>query len=326
MLDLRHPHRPPAPQRPRVVVVGNFDGFHRGHQLVIDAARALAAERSGETWLLTFDPHPRRFFAPDAPLAMLAAPQVEHRLAQALGLAGVYTLAFDATIAGMSPQAFIDTWLVDALGASAVVVGHDFRFGKGRAGGADTLREDGRFTVEAVPAFADEGGAVISSTRIRMALAAGELAEANGLLGYRYFVTGTVEHGEKRGRELGYPTANIARPASCPLAHGIYATTIRIGDTVHASVSSYGRRPTFGDKAPLLEVHLFDFSGDLYGQEVEVAFHGYLRPERKFDGVEALIAQMDIDSAEARAALAAARPLSALDLALGLVHPTTAAA
>lgn len=320
LLVLRPPQRLPTPRASRAVVIGNFDGFHRGHQAVIEAASAGAPER--EVWLLTFDPHPRRFFAPHLSHNELAGPQVGQRLASALGLTGTYTLTFDGELAGQSAQDFIAHWLVETMQPTTVVVGHDFRFGKGRQGDAAMLRAAGGFDVIEVPAFADEGGQIISSSRIRAALAQRELALANGLLGHRYFIAGTVEHGERRGRQLGYPTANITLPAGNPLAHGIYATTIRIGDRVHASVASYGRRPTFGDKPPLLEVHVFDFCGDLYGQSVEVAFHSFLRVELKFEGVEALIAQMDLDSFQARAALASAQPLSPLDLALGLVQPS----
>ncbi len=323
---LRHPDLPPNPDRPRVVMIGNFDGFHRGHQSVAQAALTVAEECDGEVWLLTFDPHPRAYFAPSGTHTALATPQVEARLAEALGLSGVLTLTFDAALAGQSAQDFVADIIIATMQADCVVVGHDFRFGKGRAGSAQSLRDHGSFRVVEVDAFADEGGHTISSTRIRGLLSGAQLAEANGLLGHRYFVIGTVEHGEKRGRELGYPTANIALKEDMALAHGIYATTIKVGDAVYASVSSYGRRPTFGDKPPLLEVHVFDFNGDLYGQQVEVAFHSYLRPELKFEGVDELIEQMDKDSAEARAALAAAQPLSKLDLDLGLVHATQAAA
>lgn len=320
---LRQPDNPPDPTTHRVVMIGNFDGFHRGHQAVAQAALEVADLEHGEVWLLTFSPHPRAFFS--ASHNALSSDDVEARLADALGLAGVYTLTFDAALSSQTPQQFIADNIVARMQANCVVVGHDFRFGKGRAGDAAVLREHGGFRVVEVDAFADEGGQTVSSTRIRGLLGKGHLAEANALLGHRYFVVGEVEHGEKRGRELGYPTANISLDAGSSLAHGIYATTIKVGDAVHASVASYGRRPTFGDKPPLLEVHLFDFSGDLYGQAVEVAFHSYLRPELKFDGVEPLIAQMDKDSAEARAALASAQPLSPLDLALGLVHPTPTA-
>lgn len=303
-------------------MIGNFDGFHRGHQAVADAALRYAEAAGGDVWLLTFDPHPKRYFAPDAPHNPLSSAQVEIRLAKALGLAGIFTMRFDRAVAEQIPEDFIADMLVAKLQADCVVVGHDFRFGKNRAGDVAVLREHGGFKVIEVDAFADEGGQTVSSTRIRGLLSAGQLNEANGLLGYRYFVQGEVEHGEKRGRELGYPTANISLDPGNSLAHGIYATTIKVGDGVHASVASYGRRPTFGNRPPLLEVFLFDFEGDLYGQQVEVAFHSYLRPELKFDGIEPLIAQMDKDSAEARAALASSQPLSGLDLALGLVRAT----
>lgn len=320
MLVLHSPATLPPPSRPRVVMIGNFDGFHRGHQSVSDAALHYADLAGGDVWLLTFDPHPKRYFAPDAVHTALASAHVEARLAQALGLAGIFTLRFDRSVAEQIPEDFIADTLVANLQADCIVVGHDFRFGKNRAGGASVLRAHGGFQVVEVDAFADEGGQTVSSTRIRTLLSESQLRQANGLLGYRYFIQGEVEHGEKRGRELGYPTANISLDPGNSLAHGIYATTIKVGDSVHASVASYGRRPTFGDRLPLLEVFLFDFEGDLYGQQVEVAFHSYLRPELKFDGIEPLIAQMDKDSAEARAALASSQPLSGLDLALGLVH------
>ncbi|MEQ8656535.1 MAG: bifunctional riboflavin kinase/FAD synthetase [Hyphomicrobiales bacterium] len=326
MLLLRQPQTPPDPAVPRVVMIGNFDGFHRGHQSVAQAALEVADGCNGVVWLLTFDPHPRAFFSPTDTHSALASPAVEARLAEALGLAGIYTMTFDKALASQTPEAFISDNIVARLQADCVVVGHDFRFGQGRTGSAATLREHGGFRVVEVEAFTDEGGQTVSSTRIRSLLAKGHLIEANGILGHRYFVIGIVEHGEKRGRELGYPTANIALDARSALAHGIYATTIKIGDAVYPSVASYGRRPTFGDKPPLLEVHLFDFSGDLYGQQVEVAFHSYLRPELKFDGVDALIAQMDKDSVQARAVLGSAQPLSPLDQALGLVHANVMAA
>ncbi|WP_375571179.1 bifunctional riboflavin kinase/FAD synthetase [Ahrensia marina] len=326
MLLLRQPQTPPDPAVPRVVMIGNFDGFHRGHQAVAQAALNVADSSNGVVWLLTFDPHPRAFFSPTGAHNALASPAVEARLAAAIGLAGIYTMNFDKALSSQTPQAFIADNIVARMQADCVVVGHDFRFGQGRAGSAETLREHGGFRVVEVDAFADEGGQTVSSTRIRSLLSKGHLAEANGILGHRYFVIGTVEHGEKRGRELGYPTANIALDAGSALAHGIYATTVKVGETVYPSVASYGRRPTFGDKPPLLEVHLFDYSGDLYGQQLEVAFHSYLRPELKFDGVDALIAQMDKDSEMARAALASAQPLSQLDQALGLVHANVLAA
>lgn len=322
MLRLCQPATPPDPTRFRVVVIGNFDGFHRGHQAVAEAALELAGLNDGEVWLLTFDPHPRAFFSPTSSHTMLASPAVETRLAEALGLAGIFTLTFDMALSSQTPETFIADNIVARMQASCVVVGHDFRFGKGRAGDAQVLRAHGGFRVVEVPAFTDEGGQTVSSTRIRALLGKGHMAEANALLGHRYFISGIVEHGEKRGRDLGYPTANITLEAGNALAHGIYATTIKVGETVYPSVSSYGRRPTFGEKPPLLEVHLFDYSGDLYGQQVEVAFHSFLRLELKFDGVEPLITQMDKDSEEARAALATAQPLSPLDISLGLVHAT----
>ncbi|MEM6710766.1 MAG: riboflavin biosynthesis protein RibF [Pseudomonadota bacterium] len=313
-------------------MIGNFDGFHRGHQEVAKTALRLAATMAGqraseekaEVWLLTFDPHPRIYFGRRENQSTLSSLKAEIRLAEALALTGIQTLTFDERLASKTPEEFIADTIVATMQADGVVVGHDFRFGKKRAGDVELLRAHGGFQVVEVDAFADEGGETISSTRIRALLSEGKVAEANGLLGYHYFLVGTVEHGDKRGRQLGYPTANIAPMIGGALSHGIYATTIKVGDTVYPSVASYGRRPTFGDKPPLLEIHLFDFTGDLYGREVEVAFHAHLRSEMKFDGPEALITQMDRDSAEARAVPAGAMPLSSLDHALGLVHPTNA--
>ena len=334
MQYLREPDIPPSPAAPRIVMIGNFDGFHRGHQEVANAALQLAEEmgsqtvdgRPGEIWLLTFDPHPRIYFGRRDTHTALSSMKAEMRLAEALGLSGIHTLTFDERLASQAPEAFVSDTIIATMQADGVVVGHDFRFGAKRAGDAQLLRAHGGFKLVEVDAFADEGNETISSTRIRALLSEGNLSEANGLLGYHYFLVGTVEHGEKRGRQLGYPTANIAPMIGGALSHGIYATTIKVGGQVYPSVASYGRRPTFGDKPPLLEVHLFDFSGDIYGQDVEVAFHAYLRPEMKFDSSEALVAQMDRDSAEARAALASSTPLSTLDSALGLVHPTGASA
>ncbi len=302
-----------------VIAIGNFDGVHRGHQSVLAAAVTEAEKHGCVSLAMTFEPHPRVVFRPDLPLFRLTPAPAKARIVEAIGLNGIVVMPFDRDLASVTAEDFVADILVGALGARHVVVGYNFHFGKGRAGSPSFLKDAGRrhgFGVTIVPAFVDEGGEGVSSSRIRAALNAGDATEAAALLGYRWFVEAEVIHGDKRGRELGYPTANMTLPPDCGLAEGIYAVKIRIDGAIRDGVASYGRRPTFGDGAPVLEVFVFDFSGDLYGKTVDVAFATRLRGERKFDGVEALIAQMDRDSEEARAALAALRPLSPLDQAL----------
>ena len=295
----------PAVLRGAVAALGNFDGVHRGHRALIEAVRQDAGPRPAA--VLTFEPHPRAFFAPDQPMFRLTGPRAKEIVFARLGLDGLFVRRFDGRLAATSPRGFVEGWLRDDLGLSGVVIGHDFHFGQGRAGTpailADLCTEAG-IACRIVPAVAGgPDGAPISSSAIRAALAAGDMTRANALLGYRWFVLAEVRHGDKRGRTLGYPTANLALD-SCGLAHGIYAVRVRLADgRLVLGVASYGRRPTFDDGAPLLEVHLFDFSGDLYGQEVAVELLAFLRGEEKFASAEALIAQMDVDSARAKAAI-----------------------
>jgi len=291
-----------------VLAIGNFDGLHRGHAAVIGAAQRLAAQLHRPAALLTFEPHPRQFFAPDRPRFRLTDPPAKALLAERMGLAGLITLTFDATLAALSAEAFIAEVLVQRFGLSGAVVGFDFHFGARRAGTPAFLAEAGQrfgFAVEVI-AKQSSGDVEISSTAIRERLAAGDLDAANALLGHEWFVVGEVIHGRKVGREIGYPTANLRLDPACGLRHGIYAVRIAIDGMSRPAVASFGRRPTFDDGAPLLEVFVFDFSGDLYGKTVEVAFVSFLRDEQKFDSIEALIAQMDRDSSEARARLAPA--------------------
>ncbi|MEZ5841536.1 MAG: bifunctional riboflavin kinase/FAD synthetase [Hyphomicrobiales bacterium] len=312
----------PAGLRGAVVAIGNFDGVHRGHQAVLDVAREEAARHGVPALALTFEPHPRTLFRPEAPVFRLTPPDVKAEVMDALGLDGIVVVPFDREFASRSADDFIGDVLIGALGMRHAVTGHDFHFGRDRQGSPSFLKAAGAdrdFGVTVVSAFSDEGGALVSSSRVRAALEAGDIALANGLLGYHWFVRATVRHGDKRGRTLGFPTANMALGADCRLRHGIYAVTLRHDGKVWQGVASYGRRPTFDDGAPLLEVFVFDFSGDLYGATVEVALHGHIRDELKFDSVDALVARMHRDSDEARAMLAAARPLSALDLSIGLV-------
>ncbi len=288
------------------VAMGNFDGVHRGHQSVIDLARTDAP-----LGIITFEPHPRQFFAPASPaFRLMNAEARANRLAR-LGVEHLYQLPFDATLASLTPEAFVNTVLQEGLGISHVVVGADFCFGKGRAGTAQdlaTLCEAKGIRTTIAPLVADNG-TEISSTNIRRALTEGRPRDAAAMLGHWHRIEGAVLHGEKRGRELGYPTANMSVDGLHLPKLGVYAVLVDIltGPQAgpHHGVASLGVRPMFGENRPNLETFLFDFKGDLYGQHLSIALVDYLRPELKFDGLEALITQMDADSAQARAILAA---------------------
>ncbi|WP_062111412.1 bifunctional riboflavin kinase/FAD synthetase [Aureimonas sp. AU40] len=310
----------PANLRGGVVAIGNFDGVHRGHQAVIDTARAVA-EREGRPLLcLTFEPHPRSVFRPQAPVARLTPASMKARLLGALGVKAVVEQPFDLEYAAHPAEIFVEETLLRDLGAAHVVVGFDFRFGARRQGDLPFLTEAGArlgFGVTAVEAFADEGALVVSSSRIREDLMNGDVAAAAGLLGYRWTFEGVVGHGAKLGRTLGYPTANMMLGEDGVLAHGIYAVRLRRADgALHDGVASFGRRPTFDNGAALFETYLFDFSGDLYGEAASVSLFGFLRGEERFESVEALVERMNRDSEEARALLSGVGPLSELDAAI----------
>jgi riboflavin kinase/FMN adenylyltransferase len=295
----------PGPLRGAVVAIGNFDGVHRGHRAVIAAARKRARKLGRPAAALTFAPHPRQFFKPQEPLFVLSAEREKLRLLSATGLDGAVIMRFDAALAATSAQDFVERILVEKLGIGAATIGFDFHFGQNRGGSPAYLTEQGQklgFAVEVVPPLEDEGRPV-SSGSVRAALSKGRVVEATELLGAPWFVSAEVVHGEKRGRELGFPTANMRLDAACGLKHGIYAVRVAAGDMRYDGVASFGRRPTFDDGAPLLEVFLFDFDGDLYGQTIDVAFIGWIRPERKFDGIEALKKAMSADAAQAKDAL-----------------------
>lgn len=298
----------PEDARGAIVALGNFDGVHLGHQRLVATVRREAERLARPSAILTFDPHPAAFFAPDRPRFRLTSERAKFKILDALGLDLAYVLRFDAALAGTSAAEFVSTIVGHRLGAAGLVVGPDFHFGRGREGTPEMLARlsehgDLACTV-AEPVQMD--GAQISSSRIRSALAAGDVASANRWLGYRWFVEGEVVHGAKRGRELGYPTANVELDPGCGLRHGIYAVRVAIapGD-VRDGVASFGRRPTFDDGAPLLEINLLDFSGDLYGRRIECEFVAWIRGEERFESVDALIVRMDRDAAEARAALLA---------------------
>jgi riboflavin kinase/FMN adenylyltransferase len=295
-----------------VVAMGNFDGVHLGHRAVIQAALAMGRAHGKPALAVTFEPHPRSFFSPNSPQFRLTDEAGKLRLLAGTGLAGAVVMTFDKARAGTTAQDFIHHDLIERLGISGIAVGYDFHFGKGRVGSPSLLvGEAPRLGIEVdVQPHVDIEERPVSSSAIRMALAEGQIDDATAMLGGPWFVAGEVIHGEKRGRDLGYPTANIRLDKNCGLKHGIYAVRVGRGqgkDQVRFDgVASFGRRPTFDNGAPLLEVFLFDFKGDLYGAALDVAFIGFIREELKFDSVEALVRQMDDDSAKARAALAAA--------------------
>ncbi len=291
-----------------VVAIGNFDGVHRGHRAVIAAACARAKALGRPAAALTFEPHPRGFFRPDERLFRLTDERAKLRLLAATGLSGAIVLAFDAALAGLSAADFIARILVGRFAVSGVAIGFDFHFGLNRAGSPGYLAAQGAklgFAVDVVPRFEDEGRPVRSGP-IRAALAAGRVVEANELLGYPWFVSAEVVHGDKRGREFGYPTANLRLDPACGLKHGIYAVRVGVGERRYDGVASFGRRPMFDQGSVLLEAFLFDFSGDLYGEVIDVAFIDWIRPELKFASVTELVRRMDEDSRLARAALARA--------------------
>lgn len=295
----------PARLRGGVVAIGNFDGVHRGHQAVLDKVVEMGRERGVPALALTFEPHPRTYFRPDTPVFRLTPAAVKAGLLARLGLDGVVEVAFDADLASTTAADFVDRILIDRLGVSAAVVGYDFHFGKGRAGSPEVLRELGAergFDVVVIGP-AGEAETVWSASAVRDALAAGDVREAARILGYRWYVSGEVVHGEKRGRELGFPTANIGLPPETGLRHGIYAVRMRVGDETYDGAASFGRRPQFDNGAPVLEVYLFDVSIDLYGRLVEVEFVEFIRAERRFDSVDDLVARMRKDVEEARVLL-----------------------
>ncbi|HEY5225242.1 MAG TPA: bifunctional riboflavin kinase/FAD synthetase [Methylovirgula sp.] len=300
------PAGPPPGLVGAVLAIGNFDGVHLGHVAVIKRAQALAARLQRPCAVLTFEPHPSDYFIGPGTIFRLTPCATKAEALRRLGIDAMIVLRFDAALAALPADAFVRDVLVGRLQAAAVVAGYDFHFGKGRSGTPAFLVEAGRqygFDVEIVePIAVDESGSIeaASSTATRAALECGDVVRAEHLLGHPYFVIGEVIHGEKRGAGLGFPTANLRLDASNRLRHGIYAVEVRIGDMSYGGAASYGRRPTFDNGAPLLEVFIFDFSGDLYGQTIEVAFRGFLRDEEKFASLEDLKRQIAADVAAAR--------------------------
>ena len=288
-----------------VVAIGNFDGVHRGHRKVIGAALQRATALGRKAAALTFSPHPRKFFRPDVPLFSLSSDTNKLRLLAATGLDGAIVFRFDVAFAATTAEDFVRRILFDKFGVGGVAIGYDFHFGKDRGGSPNFLAFEGTrlgFPVDIVAPLEDEGRPV-SSGSIREALSEGKVVEAAELLGAPWFITGEVIHGEKRGRELGFPTANIRLDPSCALKHGIYAVRVDIEGQRVDGVASFGTRPMFDDGAPLLEIFLLDFDGDLYGKTLDVAFIGWVRHEQKFGSIEALKRHMIADVAQARESL-----------------------
>jgi riboflavin kinase/FMN adenylyltransferase len=304
------PHVPPAGLEHAILAIGNFDGIHRGHKAVIERARGVAAERGLPCAILTFEPHPSDYFRGAGTIFRLTPRDAKARLVAGLGLDGMIVLTFDADLAGLPAEAFVETILIQRLGAAGIVAGYDFHFGKMRGGTPAFLQAAGErygFSVEIVGRIdTDSEGSIetASSTATRAALEMGDVARAASLLGHPYAISGVIKAGQRLGRTLGFPTANIEADPSCRLRHGIYAVRVEIDGIVRDGVASWGRRPTVDNGAPLLEVFLFDFEGDLYGKTMEVAFVAWLRAEEKFDSLEALKVQMLRDVENARAALA----------------------
>ena len=304
-------HREPMPEalRGAIIALGNFDGFHRGHQAVAGEAIAWAHAEGRPSIIATFDPHPVRFFKPDIAPFRLTTLEQRQELYLAAGATAMLVFHFDADLAGTSAEDFIAQILIERFGAHGVVTGGDFTFGKGARGNVDMLRMlGGELGLESrVVDAVSENGEVVSSSRIRAALREGDPQEAARLLTRPFAIRGIVEHGDKRGRTIGYPTANLGVENYLRPKYGIYAVTGRILATgeVLQGAANIGIRPQFEPPKELLEPYFFDFKGDLYGQEIEVAFHHFLRGEAKFDSLDALIEQMDRDCAQARRLLSA---------------------
>jgi riboflavin kinase/FMN adenylyltransferase len=295
MQIFRHYEHLPEAARGAAVAIGNFDGVHRGHQALIAYTKTL----SPKLGVLVFEPHPQEYFKPDGPRFRLTPFRTKARLLERFGVDVLYALHFDASLASLTADEFIDRVLVNGVGARHIVVGDDFQFGKGRSGNVELLRDRGRARGFAVSTFAPVGAGAetkISSTRIREALREGKPEVAAGLLGHWWTVEGRVQPGDKRGRTIGFPTANVSLEGYLEPALGVYAVRVEVGGKRYDGVANYGRRPTFDKKDVLLEVHIFDFADDIYGQQVVVSFVGYLRPEMKFAGLDPLRAQIAADS------------------------------
>ncbi|MDX2205337.1 MAG: bifunctional riboflavin kinase/FAD synthetase [Hyphomicrobiaceae bacterium] len=313
MLILNSTQSVPREARGAVLAIGNFDGVHRGHQALLATARGIAKAAGAPAGVMLFEPHPREVFAPDKPFFRITPLPTKLALLERFGMDVVVVLTFDRALAGLSAEAFVGDILVRDLGVRHVIVGYDFHFGKGRGGNAQLLVREGErlgFGVSEIAPVADRGEAY-SSSAIRALLAKGEVARAGAMLGHWWRVTGRVVGGAKRGTGLGFPTANLTLAPGTDLGFGIYAVRVHLDREVHEAAAYLGTRPTFDDGAPVLEVFLLDFDGDLYGREIGVEFIDFIRADGKFEGMEALKVQMAADCDAARAILARAPALPA---------------
>ena len=303
MQVFRHYEQVPESARGATVAIGNFDGVHVGHQALLARAKAMG----GRLGVLVFEPHPQEFFRPDAPRFRLTPFRAKARLLERYGVELLFALHFDAAFAALTADEFIERVLVKGLGVRHVIVGEDFCFGKGRQGNLALLRKRGAelgFDVTTFGLVGEGEASKISSTSIREALRDGKPDIAARLLGHPWTVEGRVEGGDRRGRTIGFPTANVSLEGYLEPALGVYAVRVEVGGRKYGGVANFGRRPTFDKKDVLLEVHIFDFEGDIYGQPIVVSFISFLRPEMKFPGLDALKAQIARDSGAARRILA----------------------
>jgi riboflavin kinase/FMN adenylyltransferase len=298
----------PEDARGAALAIGNFDGVHRGHQALAREAIAQAKKAGTASGVLLFEPHPREFFHPEEPHFRLTPLAEKLEIFEELGLDLAIVLSFDAALANLPAQDFVTKVLVNALDVRHVVIGHDFYYGKGRAGTPETLREAAEtenFGITVLDPVAEDGEA-FSSSGLRLRLAQGDVEGAARVMGRWWRVRGPVVGGAKRGTGLGFPTANVPLPRGTGLGHGIYAVRTYVDGRCHDSAAYLGTRPTYDNGMPVLEVFLFDFDGDLYGKEIVVEFVGFVRPDRKFETSEALVAQMQRDCARAESILRAA--------------------
>ncbi len=308
MLVLRDDDTLPQDFAGSVIAIGNFDGVHRGHQALIARVQTLAGTRAAKSGVLVFEPHPRQFFRPDDEHFQITPLEMKLELLAACGLDIAAVRTFDAALSRRDPKAFVEDVLVDWLKVGHAVVGYDFFFGHKRAGTPETLKAEGLthgFGVDVIAPQA-EAGEVFASSAIRAKLSAGDVAGAARDLGRWWRVRGPVVGGAQRGGPMGFPTANVVMPRGTALGHGIFAVRVLVDGHRFDGAAYLGTRPTFDDGKPVLEVFLFDFSGNLYGKEIEVVFIAHIRPDRKFDSAEALIAQMEVDCADAKRVLATA--------------------
>ena len=301
-----------------MVAIGSFDGVHRGHPAVLARLKEQARASGVPAVMLTFEPHPRDVFAPAPFMFRLTPPDIKARLCAALGLDGIVLMPFSRDLSMVEAEDFVSRFLVKALRVSGVVVGADFHFGHNRRGTPDFLRAAGAmhgFSVDILDLL-PEGEEAVSSSRIRKALGEGDVPLANNLLGYHWFFGGEVVKGDQRGRQLGFPTANIATSSSFGLAQGVYAVRARLGEKLLDGVASYGK-PMFNNELPPFETFLFDFDADIYGRHLEIALIGHIRGQEVYKGLDELIAAIARDSRKARETLGQCGAISELDRKLG---------